>query len=60
MDSSRNRAFPTITQTAGADMGNLNNYTTATMTQPDRSGKDSVLGGRLNVKRDFSFSLPPR
>ena len=58
VDRARNLGFPIIRQTAGADLTNLANYSGLQLTQPDRSGDDTVLGARLNVKRTLVLAVP--
>jgi TonB-dependent receptor len=58
VDTSRNREFPIIRQTAGPDVTRLSNYSALQLTQPDRSGDDVVLGARLNVRRAFETTTP--
>lgn len=58
VDRSRSLSFPIIRQTAGPDVTNLANYSGLQLTQPDRSGDDSVLGTRLNVKRTLDAAVP--
>ncbi|MSU51625.1 MAG: TonB-dependent receptor [Opitutus sp.] len=58
VDRTRNPGFPIIRQTAGPDMTNLANFSGLQLTQPDRSGDDTVLGARLNVKRTLELAVP--
>jgi iron complex outermembrane receptor protein len=50
--------FPLLTQTAGRDFYNLNSYTTMTLSQNNRIAKSSILEGRLNARKDFSWAVP--
>jgi TonB-dependent receptor len=58
VDRSRNLVVPTITQTEGPDMYNLNNYTNLLLTQNDKRSTDTVLGGKFNLKKDLRLALP--
>ncbi len=58
VDRSKDGVIPTITQTEGPDMYNLNNYTNLLITQNDKRSTDTVLGGKFNLKKDLRFTLP--
>ena len=58
VDRSRSLTYPDITQTAGPDMTNLGNYSGLIMTQPNRNGRDEILGTRFNLKREFDLPVP--
>ncbi len=58
VDRSRSLTNPDITQTAGPDMTNLANYSNLVLTQPNRNGRDEILGARFNVKRQFDLAVP--
>ncbi|MBL9199036.1 MAG: TonB-dependent receptor [Opitutaceae bacterium] len=58
VDRSRSLTFPLIRQTAGPDLTNLANYSGLQLTQPDRSGDDTVIGARLNAKRSLDLAVP--
>ncbi|MEY4938595.1 MAG: hypothetical protein RIQ93_330 [Verrucomicrobiota bacterium] len=50
--------FPYITQTGGADMTNINSYTSNLFTMTDNFGEDEYLGAALNVRKTFSTVVP--
>jgi len=58
VDRSRSQTYPDIVQTAGPDAGNLANYSDMILTQPNRSGRDEIMSGRFNLKRDFDQAIP--
>ncbi|MFM9953636.1 MAG: TonB-dependent receptor [Opitutaceae bacterium] len=58
VDRSKDGVIPTITQTEGPDMYNLNNYSTLLLTQNDKRSKDTVLGGKFDVKKVLPLALP--
>lgn len=58
-DRSGDEVFPAITQTAGRDFYDLNNYTTLTLQQNNRIAKSSILEGRLNVRKNLTSLLVP-
>lgn len=57
-DRQQDDTFPRITQTAGPDFYNLENYTVLTLQQNNRIAKSSIPEGRLNVKKDFKAAVP--
>ena len=60
-DRSRDSIWPTITQTEGPSMFVLSNYSlpsTSFFTQPDRTGLDTVLSGKFDLRKDLSLSVP--
>jgi iron complex outermembrane recepter protein len=58
VDRSRDLEFPTITQTQGPDLYDLNNYTGLTLSQNDRVGHDTVLAAKFNVRKTLPLRLP--
>lgn len=58
IDRSGSREYPRITQTAGPDIYDLNNYRNMILTQSDRGGSDTILSGRLDVKKDLETVVP--
>ena len=59
IDRSGDRAWPTVTQTAGRDLYDLNNYTSGVqVTLADNGLEDTVLSGRVNARRSFSLAVP--
>ena len=58
VDRSRDLESPTITQTQGLDMYDLNNYTGLTLSQGDMTGHDMVAAGKFNVRKVLPFTLP--
>jgi iron complex outermembrane receptor protein len=58
VDRSRDGVNPTVLQTEGPDMYNLNNYTNLQLTLNDRRSTDQVYGGKFDLKKDFLFTLP--
>jgi len=58
VDRSRDLEFPTVTQTQGPDLYNLNNYSALTLNQNDRQGHDTVLTAKLNVRKDLLLRIP--
>ena len=58
VDRSKNLVIPTITQTEGPDMYNLNNYSTLLLTQNDKRSTDTVLGGKFDLKKVFTLARP--
>ncbi len=58
VDRTRDPIFPFITQTQGADMYDLNNYTNLLLTQNDRRGYDTVISGKFDLKKDLPLRLP--
>ncbi|MSU50820.1 MAG: TonB-dependent receptor [Opitutus sp.] len=58
VDRSKDGILPTITQTEGFDMYDLNNYTNLLLTQNDKRSKDVVKGGRFNLKKDLRLAVP--
>lgn len=57
-DRTRDEIFPTITQTAGRDFYDLNNYTTLTLQQNNRIAKSALWEGRANARKDFKLVVP--
>lgn len=57
-DRTGDEVFPAITQTAGRNFYDLNNYTTLTLQQNNRIAKSSILEGRFNAKKDFKAAVP--
>ncbi|MDO8545607.1 MAG: TonB-dependent receptor [Opitutaceae bacterium] len=59
IDRTGDRAWPTITQTAGRDLYDLNNYTSGVqVTLADNGLEDTVFSGRVNARRRFDFPIP--
>jgi TonB-dependent receptor len=58
VDRTKDLEWPTIRQTSGPDMYDLNNYTGLTLTQTDRVGHDTVLTGKFNVRKVLPVTLP--
>lgn len=55
VDRSKDPVWPTVTQTMGPDMYNLNNYGNLLLTQNDQRGYDSVLSGKFDVRKDLAW-----
>lgn len=58
VDRSADDVFPAITQTAGRDFYDLDNYTTLTLQQNNRIAKSSIREGRLNVRKNLPLLVP--
>jgi iron complex outermembrane receptor protein len=58
VDRSRDPIWPTVRQTHGPDMYDLNNYRDLLLTQNDQRGYDSVISGKFDVKKDFVWRRP--
>ena len=58
VDRTRDPIVPTITQTEGPDIYNLNNYSTLLLAQNDRRGFDTVVSGKFDLKKDLPLALP--
>jgi iron complex outermembrane recepter protein len=58
VDRSKDLEYPTIVQTQGPDMYDLNNYTGLTLTQTDRTGHDNVVAGKLNIRKNLPLEMP--
>jgi TonB-dependent receptor len=58
IDRRRDGAWPTVTQTAGADVYNLANYTTLTMQDNNRIADARIFEGRINARRNFALAVP--
>jgi TonB-dependent receptor len=57
-DRTKNQYFPLITQTEGPDLYNVGNYGTLLLTQSDRRGYDTVIGGKFDLKKELSLARP--
>lgn len=57
-DRRSDEIFGQVTQTAGRDFYDLNNYTTLTLMQNNRIAKAAILEGRVNVKKEFKTVVP--
>jgi iron complex outermembrane receptor protein len=58
IDRTKSREYPLITQTAGPDIYDLSNYRNMILTQGDRGGADTVMSGRLDLKKNFETTAP--
>ena len=58
VDRSKDPVWPTVIQTAGPDMYDLNNYGNLLLTQNDQRGYDSVLSGKFDVRKDLALRRP--
>ncbi|MBI4626905.1 MAG: TonB-dependent receptor [Verrucomicrobia bacterium] len=58
IDRSKDATWPAVTQTAGPDMYNLNNYTTLRLDDTANDFKSRIFNAKLDVKKDFAFPLP--
>lgn len=58
VDRSVDGVNPTVTQTEGASMYDLNNYTNLLLTQNDKRSTDQVFGGKVDLKKDFRLGIP--
>lgn len=56
IDRRESPKWPKLTQTAGSDMYDLNNYGTLVLNQLDREGEDEIMTAKLNLKK--SIDLP--
>lgn len=54
VDRTKNLQWPTVTQTSGADIYNLNNYANMVMLENDRGALDVVMAGQINAKKTFT------
>jgi len=59
VDRTKNLQWPTVTQTSGPDIYNLNNYSNLVMLENDRGALDVVLAGQLNAKKTFTEFVVP-
>ena len=57
-DRTGDEVFPQITQTAGRDFYDLNNYTTLTLQQNNRIAKSAIWDGRANARKNFTAPVP--
>lgn len=55
VDRSKDAVWPTIVQTAGPNLYDLNNYSGLLLGQNDRRGYDVVLGGKFDLRKDFEW-----
>jgi TonB-dependent receptor len=58
VDRSRDPILPTITQTEGPNMYDLNNFSGLLLGQDDRRGYDTVVGGKFDLKKILPVALP--
>lgn len=58
IDRRQDPVWPTITQTAGPDAYDLNNYTAMTLTQNNRVADASIVEGRFNFQRKLDMGVP--
>lgn len=58
VDRRNDPEWPVITQTAGPDMYNLTNYRSMLLSHLDRGGEDSLLNGRVNLRKQLGFARP--
>ena len=58
LDKSENAYLPMITQTAGPDWTDINNYTENEFTIARRAAWDDYRGASLNVKKSFTSPVP--
>ena len=58
IDRRQDRIWPTVTQTSGADMYNLENYTSMTLAQNNRRSDSNIMEGRINARKNFSLAAP--
>jgi TonB-dependent receptor len=58
VDRSKDPVWPTVTQTQGPDMYDLNNYGSLLLTQNDQRGYDTVLSGKFDVRKDLTLQRP--
>lgn len=58
VDRSGDPVWPTVTQTQGPDMYDLNNYRDLLLTQNDQRGYDSVLSGKLDLRKELALRRP--
>lgn len=58
IDRRESPKWPTVTQTTGPDMYNLNNYNTLVLNQLDREGEDEIMTAKLNLKKTLDLALP--
>jgi hypothetical protein len=58
VDRSKDGVWPTVTQTEGADLYNLNNYAGLTLGQNQFRGYTTVVGSKIDVRRSFDWKLP--
>ena len=58
IDRSKRPDFPTLIQTAGPNLYDLNNYRSLLLTQPQSRGHNRMLSGIVNVRKDLAWTLP--
>jgi TonB-dependent receptor len=58
VDRTKDPIFPTITQTQGPNMYDLNNYSALLLTQTDQRGFDTVVGGKFDLRKNLTVALP--
>ena len=55
VDRTRSLEFPEVTQTAGPDLYNLNNWRALDFTFQERYQKEEIFGAQANLRRDFTY-----
>lgn len=58
VDRSKDPIWPTITQTEGPNLYDLNNYRNLLLGQNDRRGYDRVIGAKFDVRKELPLTLP--
>ncbi len=58
VDRSKDLVWPTVTQTQGPNMYDLNNYGALLLTQNDQRGNDAVISGKFDVKKELAWRRP--
>lgn len=53
VDRSESLRFPEVTQTAGPDIYNLNNWRSLDFTFQERHQKEDIIGAHANLRRDY-------
>ena len=55
VDRSSDPVWPTVTQTAGPDIYDLNNYSGLVLNQNDRRAYDTIVGGKFDLRKAMSM-----
>lgn len=58
VDRTQDSIYPTIRQTEGPNLYDLNNYSNLLLTQINRRGFDSVIGSKFDLRKEFALTLP--
>jgi iron complex outermembrane recepter protein len=58
IDRATDPDIPVVTQTAGPNFRDLNNYAGLRLTQNDRRGYDKVYGGKFDLRKELPWPAP--